>query len=260
MLLEVMDLTAGYDGNPVLESICLELTAGEIVTLVGANGAGKSTLVRSIAGIHNPMSGSVTFNGRTMTSLTPAERLRLGVALVPEGRQIFAGLTVRENLLLGAHAVHGAVSTIERNRRLEEALQLFPVLAERIDSPAGNFSGGQQQMLAIGRGLMSAPSLLMLDEPSLGLSPRLVGEIFQLIEQLRDRGITILLSEQNARSALGIADRGYVLENGRVMLSGAASELLDSSEVAERYLGAGGASVGSAAAEQEMTERLRRLL
>jgi branched-chain amino acid transport system ATP-binding protein len=260
MMLEVKDLTAGYDGNAVLDNIRIDLAASEIVTLVGANGAGKSTLVRAIAGIHPLMSGEILFDGRPIAGLSPAQRLRLGIALAPEGRQVFAGLTVRENLALGAYAVHGATTAAERARRLDEVLEIFPVLRERIDSPAGNFSGGQQQMLAIGRGLMSGPRLLMLDEPSLGLSPRLVGEIFQLVEKLRDRGIAILLSEQNARSALGIANRGFVIENGRIMLSGPAADLLDSSEVAERYLGAGVAACGSQISERMIADRLRQLM
>ncbi|WP_333825275.1 ABC transporter ATP-binding protein [Pinisolibacter sp.] len=260
MILSLSGLTVGYDSNPVLTGIDLDVAQGEIVTLVGANGAGKSTMVRTIAGLMRPTAGDVVYEGRSIVRSSPAERLRLGLALVPEGRQVFAGLTVRENLALGTHAVHGSIDAAERRRRLDEVLDLFPVLAQRLDSPAGNFSGGQQQMLAIGRGLMSGPRLLMLDEPSLGLSPLLVSEIFRLICSLRDRGLSILLAEQNARSALAVADRGYVLENGRVALSGSAADLLGSSEIAERYLGAGAAVAGSSAAERATTERLRQLL
>ena len=231
-MLQLQGLSLGYGGDPVLQSVDLDLHAGEIVTLVGANGAGKSTLVQGISGLLRPLAGHILFEGRDIAALDPAERLRLGIAHVPEGRQIFAGMTVRENLLLGGYLQPSAA-------RLAELAAQFPVLRDRLHDVAGNFSGGQQQMLAIARGLMSGPKLLLLDEPSLGLSPLLVAETFALIQQLRTRGITILLSEQNARAALAIADRGYVIENGRFTLSGPAAALLASPEIAERYLGIG---------------------
>ena len=234
MILQVQGLSLGYGSDPVLQGVELELAEGEIVTLVGANGAGKSTLVKGISGLLAPLDGRVLFEGRSVNAMSPAQRLRLGIAHVPEGRQVFAGMTVRENLLLGGYL--GAAPG-----RLEQVCAQFPVLRERLDDVAGNFSGGQQQMLAIARGLMSSPRVLLLDEPSLGLSPLLVAEVFRLVQGLRAQGLTILLSEQNARAALAIADRGYVIENGRVTLSGRAADLLASPEIAARYLGVGAA-------------------
>jgi branched-chain amino acid transport system ATP-binding protein len=233
MILGVSGLSAGYGAGPVLHGIDLTLQAGEIVTLVGANGAGKSTLAATISGLMRPLAGKITFDGADITALGPAERLRRGLCHVPEGRQVFAGMTVRENLLLGGRLADPA----SRADRLDSVCRRFPVLRERLDSLAGNFSGGQQQMLAIARGMMASPRLILLDEPSLGLSPLLVGEMFRLVQALRDDGLTILLAEQNARAALSIADRGYVIENGRVALSGPAAELLRSPDVTEKYLG-----------------------
>jgi len=249
-MLELRGITVGYGADPVLQGVDLTLAEGEIVTLIGANGAGKSTLVKSISGLMRPSAGEIRFRGERVDGLSPADRLRRGIAHVPEGRQVFAGMTVAENLRLGAFAAGGA-NLAAREQRLREVTELFPVLRDRMDAVAGNFSGGQQQMLAIARGLMSHPRLVMLDEPSLGLSPLLVSEIFQLVRGLRDRGMTVLLAEQNARSALAIADRGYVIENGRVTLSGSARELLGSPEIVARYLG-----VGGAAAAREGSARL----
>ncbi len=251
MMLDVKGLVAGYGSGPVLHGIDLHLHQGEIVTLIGANGAGKSTLVQCISGLRRPSAGRIVFEGASIEARSPADRLRMGIAHVPEGRQVFAAMTVAENLALGGQAVGGDMAT-----RLREVCETFPVLGQRMGEIVGNFSGGQQQMLAIGRGLMSGPRLLMLDEPSLGLSPLLVQEVFRLILQLRDKGLTILLAEQNARSALSIADRGYVVENGRVTLSGPARELLDSSEIAERYLGGGSAS-RPGGAHADLADRLR---
>ncbi len=255
-MLDLRGVTVGYTADPVLQGIDLSLAEGEIVTLVGANGAGKSTLVKTVSGLMRPMAGEVRFEGKRIDQLNPAKRLRLGIAHVPEGRQVFAGMTVAENLRLGAYAA-GASDPVARAERLREVTELFPVLRDRMDEVAGNFSGGQQQMLAIARGLMSHPRLVMLDEPSLGLSPLLVAEVFQLVRALRDRGLTVLLAEQNARSALSIADRGYVIENGRVTLSGPAHELLNSPEIAGRYLGVGGtapAAGGSARLAAQLRE------
>jgi branched-chain amino acid transport system ATP-binding protein len=235
MMLEIEGLVVGYGAMPVLHGIDLSLKKGEIVTLLGSNGAGKSTLVKSVSGLLRAMTGTIRFNGHPIGGLSPAERLRLGIAHVPEGRQVFAAMTVAENLKLGGYV--GPNGKAGQAGRMREAYEQFPVLRERANSTAGNISGGQQQMLAIARGLMSDPRLLLLDEPSLGLAPLLVAEVFRMIRELRDRGLTILLAEQNARSALSIADRGYVIENGRVTLSGAARDLLGSSEIAERYLG-----------------------
>ena len=255
-LLEFRSVAIGYGHHRVLEDINLTLERSEIVTLLGANGAGKSTLAKAVSGLLRPLSGSILLDGRPIEALPPAERLRAGIAHVPEGRQIFAGMTVAENLALGAYAVAESVYATQ----LEAVSALFPLLRERMNDVAGNFSGGQQQMLAIARGLMAKPKILVLDEPSLGVAPLLVAEIFRLIAALREQGITILLAEQNAKAALSIADRGYVFENGRVMLSGAAKDLLNSPEIAERYLGMSGTAEASAAMAASLTERLRGVM
>jgi branched-chain amino acid transport system ATP-binding protein len=235
-LLELELLSAGYSQNPVLKDVTMTLDRGEIITLLGANGAGKSTLLKSISGLMRPQGGRILYDGEDIGRLPPDGRLRCGIAHVPEGRQIFQGMTVRENLELGAFSARGPAD----KRQLEFVLRLFPVLEPRLDHVAGHFSGGQQQMLAIARGLMSRPKLVLLDEPSLGIAPLLVVQIFKLVADLRNEGITILLAEQNARQALSIADRGYVMENGRITLTGAAKDLASSPEVAERYLGMAG--------------------
>lgn len=237
MTLELHRLSAGYGGMNVIHDIDLTVRPHEIVTLVGANGAGKSTLLKTISGLTLSRSGTITFDGERIDAAPTATRMRLGIVHVPEGRQIFSGLSVSENLELGAY-IHRRGSEGTDTRRAEVATR-FPVLQERLSEVAGNLSGGQQQMLAIGRGLMSRPKLLMLDEPSLGLAPRLVTEIFELIVSLRDQGLAILLCEQNAQLSLAIADRGYVIENGRVALTGSGQELLQSKDVADRYLGVG---------------------
>ena len=252
MILVVEALSVGYGREPVLQSVDLDLLEGEIVTLVGANGAGKSTLLKAISGLLRPMAGRIRFEGRDLAGLGPAERLRLGLAHVPEGRQVFAGMSIRENLLLGGYL--GA-----KPGRFDEVCASFPILRDRLSDAAGNLSGGQQQMLAIARGLMSGPRLVLLDEPSLGLSPLLVAEVFRLIGALRGRGITVLLAEQNARAALAIADRGFVIENGRVALSGPAADLLHSPEIAARYLGTGAAH-RSTDGERRLAEALRACL
>jgi branched-chain amino acid transport system ATP-binding protein len=240
MMLELRKVAAGYDGRAVIENIDVTVGAGEIIALVGANGAGKSTLVKTVSGLLRPMAGEIFFEGKRIDALSPAARVRLGIVHVPEGRQVFAGMTVAENLRLGGHARRR--SEAETLAKINEVCQRFPVLLERMHDVVANFSGGQQQMLAVARGLMANPRLLILDEPSLGLSPVLVAEIFRLITALREQGLSILLSEQNARSSLLIADRGYVLENGNVVLSGKAKELLESEDVAARYLGVGAAA------------------
>jgi branched-chain amino acid transport system ATP-binding protein len=254
MNLELRGVSTGYGTGPVLHDITLNVRAGEIVTLIGANGAGKTTLAKTISGLLSPLSGEISWDGVRIEGLSTAERLRRGIAHVPEGRQLFAGMHVSENLDLGAGVrPHGRPEP----GTLEEALRLFPVLRERLGDVAGNFSGGQQQMLAIARGLMSSPRLLILDEPSLGLSPKLVGEIFDLIRFLRDRGLSILLAEQNARAALAIADRGAVIENGRIVMEGSGSDLLHSPDIAERYLGVGVAATADPEEVRRMAARLR---
>jgi branched-chain amino acid transport system ATP-binding protein len=255
-LLELKSIAIGYGHQRVLDDINLTLERGEIVTLLGANGAGKSTLAKAVSGLLRPLSGAILLDGAPIEALSPAERLRRGIAHVPEGRQIFAGMTVEENLELGAYAV----SEADYAAQLETVWTLFPLLRQRMKDIAGNFSGGQQQMLAIARGLMTRPRILVLDEPSLGIAPLLVAEIFRLIVALREQGITILLAEQNARQALSIADRGYVFENGRITLSGAAKDLLNSPDIAERYLGMSGTAEVSDAAGAALAAKLRGVL
>jgi len=255
-LLELKNVSVGYGRNRVLQNVDLTLERGEIVTLLGANGAGKSTLAKSISGLLRPEAGAILLDGSPIEALPPAERLRRGIAHVPEGRQIFAGMTVAENLELGAYASQEA----DHAERLEFVWALFPILRERMKDIAGNFSGGQQQMLAIARGLMSKPKILLLDEPSLGVAPLLVSEIFRLIVRLRAQGITILLAEQNARQALSIADRGYVFENGKITLAGPSVDLLNSPDIAERYLGMGSATEVSGAASDALAGKLRNVV
>ena len=237
-MLEVRNLTTGYGSDDVVHAAGLVVNAGEIVALIGANGAGKSTLLKAVSGLLKVRSGEILFDGERIDRLSPKERVRRGLAHVPEGRQVFAGLSIEENLWLGGNA-HRRLKDDEAARRMSDMCARFPVLGERLHLPAGNLSGGQQQMLAIARGLMSMPRLLLLDEPSLGLSPRLVSETFRLIAGLRAQGLMILLSEQNARQSLAIADRAYVLESGRVVLQGSGRDLLGDAQVAERYLGVG---------------------
>lgn len=238
-MLELRRLSTGYGGRAVVHEIDLAVEPGRIVALVGANGAGKSTLVKAISGLLPPLSGQILLDGIAIERRTPRERVLAGIAHVPEGRQVFAGLTIAENLRLGAYAHRGRIGEAGINERISKVCGHFPVLLERMHQSAGTLSGGQQQMLAIARGLMAQPRLLLLDEPSLGLSPILVAEIFRMIEDLRAEGIAILLSEQNARLSLAVADHAYVIEIGRVALEGRGQDLLGRPEVAERYLGVG---------------------
>ncbi len=249
MMLELRNFSTGYDRRPVVRGLDLNVQAGEIVALVGANGAGKSTIAKAVSGLLPPLGGEISFDGRSIADLSPAERVRHGIVHVPEGRQIFVGLSVAENLELGAYSRRKAGRQSEFDTLLLSVYRRFPVLKDRAGDVAGYLSGGQQQMLAIGRGLMAQPRLLILDEPSLGLSPSLVYEMFQLIAGLRDQGLAILLAEQNARMSLAIADRGYVIDNGRVALAGAAADLMASEDIASRYLGLGEATVRGAFAE-----------
>jgi branched-chain amino acid transport system ATP-binding protein len=248
-MLELKGLCAGYGGRPAVQGIDLALEPGRILALVGANGAGKSTLVKAVSGLLRPQAGRVLLDGADIGHCSPRERVQLGIAHVPEGRQVFAGLSVAENLRLGAWVGHRPLGEAGMQKRIAEVCETFPVLSERRRQPAGTLSGGQQQMLAIARGLMARPRYLLLDEPSLGLSPTLVVEIFRLIGKLRASGIGILLAEQNARMSLAIADRACVVESGRAALQGTGVELLAHSEVADRYLGVGKA-VGAAGSDR----------
>jgi branched-chain amino acid transport system ATP-binding protein len=238
-MLQLTGIEAGYRDLTVLHGIDLEVRAGEIVALIGPNGAGKTTLARTVAGLLPVRRGRIRFAGRSVERLPPWTRIRLGMAHAPEGRQVVAGLTVADNLRLGAYALRRRRNESWISGRIAAVCELFPPLRERLDEAAGNLSGGQQQMLAIARALVIEPKLLVLDEPSLGLAPTLVAEIFRLIDRLRAERIAILLSEQNAQMTLAIADRAYVIETGSIALKGSGRELLGRPEIAERYLGVG---------------------
>jgi branched-chain amino acid transport system ATP-binding protein len=237
-MLRVKNLEAAYGPLKVLRKVSLHIAPGEIVTVIGANGAGKTTLLKTISGLLSARGGEILFEKQDLRKL-PAERIvLLGCSLVPEGRQLFAPLTVRENLILGASVQYRRKRREEVAEDLGRVFGLFPRLKEREEQLAGTLSGGEQQMLAIGRALLSRPRLLLLDEPSMGLAPRMVREIFAHIAGLRKEfGLTILLVEQNARGALGVADRGYVLETGRMVLQGPSDELLSNKDVQRAYLG-----------------------
>ena len=229
-MLEVRALGSRYGRIPALADVALDVHAGELVAIVGANGAGKTTLMRTLSGVQPMSGGSLRFDGQDIGAETPRRRVQRGIIQVPEGRQVFGDLNVEDNLLLGAFA-RGKAATIDT------IWDLFPVLRDKRAEPAGTLSGGQQQMLAIGRALMADPRLLLLDEPSMGLAPRLVAEIFGHIRALKTRGTTILLVDQNARAALAVADRGYVMETGRSVAEGRAADLLRDPQVQQAYLG-----------------------
>ncbi|MCS7061791.1 MAG: ABC transporter ATP-binding protein [Anaerolineae bacterium] len=234
MLLEVNDLHVYYGAIHALQGITFHVDEGEIVTLIGANGAGKSTTLRAVSGLIPARRGVIRYKGRDITA-TPAEEIvRLGVCHVPEGRRIFAPLTVRENLELGAYT---RTDKAEIEKSMQRVFASFPRLKERINQLGGTLSGGEQQMLAMGRGLMSRPSLLLLDEPSMGLSPLLVEEIFRIIKEINSQGTSILLVEQNALMALSVAHRAYVLETGTIVLQGSAQEVRENPQVKAAYLG-----------------------
>ncbi len=234
-LLEVVDLGSHYGPIQAVSGIGLSVFPGELVAIVGANGAGKTTLLLSLSGVQPVSAGQIHFAGCDITRLAPHKIVKAGICQVPEGRQVFAPLSVEDNLRIGAYRQRRDKDWVRRE--LERIYRLFPILQERAQQSAGTLSGGQQQMLAIGRALLGRPRLLLLDEPSMGLAPLLVGEIFRVIRELNDQGVTILLVEQNARAALGIADRGYVLETGRVVQSASAQELLADERVRKAYLG-----------------------
>jgi branched-chain amino acid transport system ATP-binding protein len=233
-MLEVCDVATVYGKVQALWDVCIEVHEAEIVALVGSNGAGKTTLLKTITGLLPPASGSVEFLGERIDGLPSHAIVELGISHVPEGGKVFPDMSVRENLEMGAYPLH---AWKQKEETLEQVYEVFPLLKERERQLARTLSGGERQMLAMGRGLMSRPKLCLFDEPSYGLAPLLVTEIFRIIRQLRDEGITILLIEQNVRHSLEIADRAYVLENGRVCLQGECGELLESETVRQAYLG-----------------------
>jgi len=233
-MLEIKNLNVHYGVIHALKGISLTVNEGEIVTLIGANGAGKTTTLRTISGLIKPSSGQVLLDGKDITNVPASDKVELGISQVPEGRRIFPEMTVFENLELGAFL---RKDKAEIKKDIEQVYELFPILKDRKKQTAGTLSGGEQQMLAMGRALMSRPRILLLDEPSMGLAPLLVREIFNIITDINKSGTTILLVEQNASMALSIADRAYVLENGSIVMSGSGKELAKSSEIQKAYLG-----------------------
>ncbi len=233
-MLEIKDLQVFYDGIHAIKGVSLEVAQGALVTLVGSNGAGKSTLLRTICGLKRPSSGELRFGERNLLDMSVTRIVQMGISMVPEGRQIFPDLTVMENLRLGAYTRNDQ-DGIARDQ--ERVFDLFPRLKERASQKGGTLSGGEQQMLAIARGLMAKPSLLLMDEPSLGLAPILVEEVFRVIQEIHSEGVTVLLIEQNAQAALAIADYGYVMESGSIALQGKGQDLLHDEAVQRAYLG-----------------------
>ena len=233
-MLEIKDLQVYYDGIHAIKGVSLEVARGALVTLVGSNGAGKSTLLRTICGLKRPSSGELRFGERNLLDMSVTRIVQMGISMVPEGRQIFPDLTVMENLRLGAYTRSDQDGVARDQKRV---FDLFPRLKERASQKGGTLSGGEQQMLAIGRGLMAKPSLLLMDEPSLGLAPILVEEVFRVIQEIHAEGVTVLLIEQNAQAALAIADYGYVMESGRIALQGKGQDLLHDEAVQRAYLG-----------------------
>ncbi|AJQ46225.1 MULTISPECIES: ABC transporter ATP-binding protein [Pseudomonas] len=232
-MLHFENVSTHYGKIQALYDVSIEVNRGEIVTLIGANGAGKSTLLMTLCGAPKATKGSIRYEGEELTTSHSSEIMRKSIAVVPEGRRVFSRLTVEENLAMGGFFTDKA----DFNAQLEKVLELFPRLRERFSQRSGTMSGGEQQMLAIGRALMSKPKLLLLDEPSLGLAPIIIQQIFQIVEQLRDDGVTVFLVEQNANQALRLADRGYVLENGRIVMQGSGADLLANPRVRDAYLG-----------------------
>jgi branched-chain amino acid transport system ATP-binding protein len=233
-MLEVNNLDIFYGKSQAMRDVSLRVNEGEIVALVGSNGAGKTTLLNTISGLIRPASGSVEFLGNRIDRLAPHKIMKLGICQIPEGRKLFSGMTVWDNLEMGAY---NSEAWKQRKETLEQVYQIFPVLKERRRQSASKLSGGERQMVAIGRGLMSSPRLCMFDEPSYGLAPKLFSEVLEVIKHLRERGITIFLVEQNVRKTLEVADRAYVLENGRVVLEGKGKDLLKDETVKKAYLG-----------------------
>ena len=233
-MLRLAGVKASYGPIQALKGVSLEVKKGEVVTLLGGNGAGKSTTLMTISGVNRPVAGEIWYRDRRIDGMPPHEIVKLGLCQVPEGRRIFSRLSVRENLEMGAFIIKDKAGT---QKNIKEVFGMFPVLEERSAQPGGTLSGGEQQMLAIGRALMSKPELLLLDEPSLGLAPIVVSKIFKIIKDINERGVTVLLVEQNAKAALRLADRAYVLETGRITLEGPAHELMEDEQVKKAYLG-----------------------
>jgi branched-chain amino acid transport system ATP-binding protein len=231
--LQVSELNAGYGKVPVLRDVSFQVDEGEVVAIIGPNGAGKSTLLKTISGLIKPSSGEITFRGQSIQGMSAHEVARAGISHIPEGRRLFDNMTVMENLLMGAYAQRDNL----KEGVLDEVFEMFPILIEREKQKAKDLSGGQKQMLAVGRGLVSKPVLLMLDEPSLGLAPILVDATYDKLQTLRERGLTVLLIEQNVNYALELASRAYVLENGRIVMEGSSEELANSEHVKKHYLG-----------------------
>jgi branched-chain amino acid transport system ATP-binding protein len=236
-MLKIRNLEAGYGKLRVLKKISMHVAAGEIVTLIGANGAGKTTLLYTIAGMIRATGGEIVLFETNLKTSTPQQIVKMGCSLVPEGRQVFATMSVEDNLILGGYVRYKRDKEYSQTSELSAIYDIFPVLKERKNQLAGTLSGGEQQMLAMGRALMADPKLIMMDEPSTGLAPLIVKDIFKIILRLRETGNTVLLVEQNAKAALSIADRGYVLETGKIILQGPADDLLNNSDVQRAYLG-----------------------
>jgi branched-chain amino acid transport system ATP-binding protein len=233
-MLTLEGVNAGYGPTTILHGVSLDVQPGEVVTIIGGNGAGKTTTLRTVAGLIRPTAGRITFEGRDVTRLAAHEIVDLGITLIPEGRQLFPDMTVRENLLMGAFR---RAARDRAAQTMEEVLALFPRVRERLEQNAGSLSGGEQQMVAIARGMMARPRLLMFDEPSLGLAPIIVAQVFEVIDAIVKTGATVLIVEQNVHHTLNAADRGYVLENGEIVLADAAQALLTNPHVRQAYLG-----------------------
>ena len=233
-MLSLNNISVGYKGLPAVQAISFRINEGEIVSLIGSNGAGKSTVVKTIAGLLHPSKGEILFKNAPIHQAQPFDIVKMGISMVPEGRKLFGRLSVLDNLMLGAYTVR---SSADVEKHLQSVFNLFPILKERQGQRSDTFSGGEQQELAIARGLMSNPSLLILDEPSLGLGPKLVSDIFRIVSEINARGVTVLLVEQNVYEALDISSRAYVLQTGRIVMEGQGQELLKSDHVREAYLG-----------------------
>ncbi|EZH66312.1 leucine/isoleucine/valine transporter ATP-binding subunit [Bacillaceae bacterium JMAK1] len=235
-MLKLSDVSVRYGMYEALSDISLTVEKGELVVLLGANGAGKSTIFRTISGLNKPVKGTVEFNGESIGGRSASKLVKKGIGHCPEGRKLFPAMSVYENLRMGTYAVRGDKK--ETARMLEHVYELFPILSEKAKENAGSLSGGQQQMLAIGRALMSRPKVVLFDEPSIGLAPLITEQVFNVIREINKEGTTVLLAEQNANAALRIADRGYVIENGRIVVSGTQDELMQNDEVRKAYIGA----------------------